>query len=82
MAAPYRTAIKLTALPVLRRAEAARTSAFTGIRRTAWRSRWTCTAPAHPNGAGLISVVSGGCQSNVEMAQIFAQAYPLLLKKG
>jgi hypothetical protein len=30
--------------------------------------------PAGPNGAGLISIMSGGWQSNVEMAQIFSQA--------
>jgi fermentation-respiration switch protein FrsA (DUF1100 family) len=29
--------------------------------------------PAHPNGAGLISIVSGGWQSSVELAQIFTQ---------
>ena len=38
--------------------------------------------PAGPNGAGLISIVSGGWQSNVEMARIFSQAYPPLLEKG
>jgi len=38
--------------------------------------------PAHPNGAGLISIVSGGWQSRVEMAQIFTQAYPPLMEKG
>jgi acetyl esterase/lipase len=38
--------------------------------------------PAHPNGAGLISIVSGGWQSSVEMAQIFTQAYPPLMEKG
>jgi hypothetical protein len=29
---------------------------------------------AHPNGAGLISIVSGGWQSSVELARIFTQA--------
>ena len=38
--------------------------------------------PARPNGAGIISIVSGGWQSSVEMAQIFAQAYPPLIEKG
>jgi hypothetical protein len=38
--------------------------------------------PAHPNGAGLISIVSGGWQSSVEMAQIVSQAYPPLIEKG
>ena len=38
--------------------------------------------PAQPNGAGLISIVSGGWQSSVELAQIFAQAYPPLNEKG
>ena len=38
--------------------------------------------PAQPNGAGIISIVSGGWQSSVEMAQIFAQAYPPLIQKG
>ena len=38
--------------------------------------------PAQPNGAGLISIVSGGWQSSVEIAQIFAQAYPPLNEKG
>ena len=30
--------------------------------------------PAHPNGAGLICVVSGGWQSSVALARIFTQA--------
>jgi hypothetical protein len=34
--------------------------------------------PAYPNGAGLISIVSGGWQSSVELARIFTQAYPPL----
>lgn len=38
--------------------------------------------PARPNGAGLICVVSGGWQSSVELARIFAQAYPPLNEKG
>jgi hypothetical protein len=38
--------------------------------------------PARPNSAGLISIVSGAWQSSVEMAQIFAQAYPPLIEKG
>jgi acetyl esterase/lipase len=38
--------------------------------------------PAHPNGAGLISIVSGGWQSSVELARIFTQAYPPLKEKG
>jgi hypothetical protein len=37
--------------------------------------------PPGPNGAGLISIVSGGWQSNVEMARIFSQTYPPLLEK-
>ena len=35
--------------------------------------------PARPNGAGIISIVSGGWRSSVEMAQIFSQA-PLIEK--
>jgi hypothetical protein len=38
--------------------------------------------PTRPNGAGLISIVSGGLQSSVEMAQIFSQACPPLIEKG
>jgi len=38
--------------------------------------------PARPNGAGLISIVSGGWQSSVELARIFSQAYPPLTEKG
>ena len=38
--------------------------------------------PAHPNGAGVISIVSGGWQSSAELARIFAQAYPPLNEKG
>ena len=38
--------------------------------------------PARPNGAGIISIVSGGWQSSVELAQIFTQAYPPLIEKG
>ena len=37
---------------------------------------------ARPNGAGVISIVSGGWQSSVELAQIFTQAYPPLIEKG
>src|SRR5262245_54519505 len=37
---------------------------------------------ARPNGAGIISIVSGGWQSSVEMAQIFSQAYPPMNEKG
>jgi acetyl esterase/lipase len=38
--------------------------------------------PARPNGAGIISIVSGGWQSSVELARIFAQAYPPFIEKG
>jgi acetyl esterase/lipase len=38
--------------------------------------------PARSNRAGVISIVSGGWQSSVEMARIFTQAYPPLLEKG
>jgi acetyl esterase/lipase len=38
--------------------------------------------PARPNGAGLISIVSGGWQSSVELARIFSQAYPPLNDRG
>ncbi len=38
--------------------------------------------PAQPNGAGLICVVSGGWQSSVELARMFAQVYPPLNEKG
>jgi BD-FAE len=37
---------------------------------------------ARPNGAGVFSIVSGGWQSSVEMAQIFTQPYPPLIEKG
>ena len=37
---------------------------------------------ARPNGAGVIAIVSGGWQSSVELARIFAQAYPPLNEKG
>jgi acetyl esterase/lipase len=37
---------------------------------------------ARPNGAGVISIVSGGWQSSVELAQIFTQAYPPFIEKG
>ena len=36
--------------------------------------------PAQPNGAGLISIVSGGWQSSVELARIFTQARQKLCK--
>ena len=38
--------------------------------------------PAQPNGAGVISIVSGGWQSSVEMGRLMAQAYPPLNDKG
>jgi hypothetical protein len=38
--------------------------------------------PAKPNGAGLISIVSGGWQSNVEMARIFSQAIRRCSRRG
>lgn len=38
--------------------------------------------PARSNGAAIISIVSGGFQSSVEMAQIFSQAYPPMTDKG
>jgi acetyl esterase/lipase len=39
--------------------------------------------PAQPNGAGVISIVSGGYQSSVEMARLIAQGlYPPLNDKG
>jgi acetyl esterase/lipase len=37
---------------------------------------------ARPNGAGVISIVSGGWQSSVELAQIFTQVYPPFIEKG
>jgi acetyl esterase/lipase len=37
---------------------------------------------ARPNGAGVIYIVSGGWQSSVELAQIFAQGYPAFNDKG
>ena len=37
---------------------------------------------ARPNGAGVISIVSGGWQSSMELAQIFTQAYPPFIEKG
>jgi acetyl esterase/lipase len=38
--------------------------------------------PAHPNGAGVISIVSGGWQSSVEMGRLIAAYYPPLTEKG
>jgi acetyl esterase/lipase len=38
--------------------------------------------PARPNGAGVISIVSGGWQSSVEMGRLMAQGYPPLNNKG
>jgi len=38
--------------------------------------------PAQPNGAGVISIVSGGYQSSVEMGRLMAQGYPPLTDKG
>src|SRR5213595_3509285 len=40
--------------------------------------------PAQPNGAGVISIVSGGWQSSVEMSRLIADGYlsPLLNEKG
>src|SRR5688572_9464213 len=38
--------------------------------------------PAHPNGAGVISIVSGGWQSSVEMGGFIAAYYPPLNEKG
>jgi acetyl esterase/lipase len=38
--------------------------------------------PARPNGAGLISIVSGGWSSSVEMGDLMAQNYPPLNENG
>jgi acetyl esterase/lipase len=38
--------------------------------------------PAHPNGAAVISIVSGGWQSSVEMSRLIAAYYPPLNEKG
>jgi len=38
--------------------------------------------PAQPNGAGVISIVSGGYQSSVEMGRLMAGGYPPLTDKG
>ena len=38
--------------------------------------------PAQPNGSGVISIVSGGWQSSVEMGRLMAQGYPPLNDKG
>jgi acetyl esterase/lipase len=40
--------------------------------------------PARPNGAGVIAIVSGGWQSNVEMSRLIVDGYlsPLLNEKG
>jgi acetyl esterase/lipase len=40
--------------------------------------------PAHPNGAGVISIVSGGWQSSLEMSRAIVDGYlsPLLSEKG
>jgi acetyl esterase/lipase len=38
--------------------------------------------PAQPNGAGIISIVSGGWQSSVEMSGLIAASYPPLNEKG
>ena len=37
---------------------------------------------ARPNAAAVISIVSGGWQSSVELAGIFSQSYPLFTDKG
>ena len=41
-------------------------------------------SPAQPNGAGVISIVSGGWQSSVEMGRLIVDGYlsPLLNEKG
>jgi acetyl esterase/lipase len=38
--------------------------------------------PAQPNGAGIISIVSGGWQSSVEIGRLIAQSYPPFNGKG
>ena len=38
--------------------------------------------PAQPNGAGVISIVSGGWQSSVEMSALFARGYDPLIENG
>ena len=38
--------------------------------------------PARPNRAGIISIVSGGWSSSVEMGDLMAQGYPPLNEKG
>jgi len=40
--------------------------------------------PVHPNGAGVIAIVSGGWQSSVEMSRLIVDGYlsPLLNEKG
>jgi len=40
--------------------------------------------PAHPNGAGVIAIVSGGWQSSVEMGRLIVDGYlsPVLNEKG
>jgi len=38
--------------------------------------------PPQPNGAGAISIVSGGWSSSVEMGDLIAQSYPPLIEKG
>lgn len=38
--------------------------------------------PAHPNGAGVVSIVSGGWQSSVDMGRLIAGQYPPLNDKG
>lgn len=38
--------------------------------------------PARPNGAGIISIVSGGWESNVELSRLLAAYYPPLNEKG
>jgi acetyl esterase/lipase len=38
--------------------------------------------PVHPNGAGVISIVSGGWQSSVELGRLLAAYYPPLNGKG
>jgi hypothetical protein len=38
--------------------------------------------PAHPNGAGVISIVSGGWQSSVELGGFIAEYCPPLNEKG
>jgi acetyl esterase/lipase len=60
------------------------------VTETKWQSQLNYTLPARfdvyrparPNGAGIISIVSGGWQSSVEMSLLIAQTIPVEREGG